>query len=74
MVAIKVLTAFKKKRKRKLEEEIEIAAKERRKTLWRRLGFKLRIFNMFARNLDGEENIEERLSKLKRKLGEVIVM
>ena len=43
MVAIKVLTAFKKRRKKKLEaEQKEKIAKEKRKNLWRRLGFKLR--------------------------------
>ena len=43
MVAIKVLTAFKKRRKKKKEaEEKEKIAKEKRKNLWRRLGFKLR--------------------------------
>ena len=60
MVAIRVLTAFKKRRKKRLEEEQrEKVKKERRKTLWRRLGFKLRIFNIFAK----------RIVKLKRKLG-----
>ena len=44
LVAIKVLTAFKKRRKKKMEaeKEKEKIAKEKRKNLWRRLGFKLR--------------------------------
>ena len=43
MVAIRVLTAFKKRRKKKLEQEQkEKVKKERRQTLWRRLWFKLR--------------------------------
>ena len=70
MVAIRVLTAFKKRRKRRLEQEQkEKAKKERRKTLWRRLGFKLRVFNMFANKISSDDPIKERLTKLKRKLG-----
>ena len=70
MVAIRVLTAFKKKRKKKLEQEQkEKAKKERRKTLWRRLGFKLRVFNMFASKISVDDPAKERLIKLKRKLG-----
>ena len=69
MVALKVLTAFKKRRKKKLEEERELAAREKRKTLWRRLGFKLRVFNMFAKKIDPDESLEDRLRKLKKKLG-----
>ena len=70
MVAIRVLTAFKKRRKKRLEEEQrEKVKKERRKTLWRRLGFKLRIFNMFARKISPDDPTEERIIKLKRKLG-----
>ena len=70
MVAIRVLTAFKKRRKKRLEQEQkEKAKKERRKTLWRRLGFKLRIFNMFANKISSDDPAKERLIKLKRKLG-----
>ena len=70
MVAIRVLTAFKKRRKKKLEQEQkEKAKKERRKTLWRRLGFKLRVFNMFAKRISSDDPAKERLIKLKRKLG-----
>ena len=70
MVAIRVLTAFKKRRKKKMEQEQkEKAKKERRKTLWRRLGFKLRIFNMFANKISSEDSATERLIKLKRKIG-----
>ena len=72
LVAIRVLTAFKKRRKKRLEEEKkEKAKKERRKTLWRRLGFKLRIFNMFATKISTEDPVKERLLKLKRKLGKL---
>ena len=70
LVAIKVLTAFKRRRKKRLEDEQkEKARKERRKNLWRRLGFKLRIFNMFARKISSDDSAEERIIKLKRKLG-----
>jgi len=72
MVAIKVLTAFKKRRKKKKEaEEKEKIAKEKRKNLWRRLGFKLRVFNMFARKIESDDPSKERLLKLKRKLGDL---
>ena len=67
LVAIKVLTAFKKRRKKKLEQEK--IKKERRKTLWKRLGFKLRVFNMFANKISSDDPTAERLVKLKRKLG-----
>ena len=69
MVAIRVLTAFKRRRKKRLEEEKEKAKKERRKSLWKRLGFKLRVFNMFATKISSEDPAKERLIKLKRKLG-----
>lgn len=72
MVAIKVLTAFKKRRKKKLEaEQKEKIAKEKRKNLWRRLGFKLRIFNMFAKKIEHTDPSKQRLLKLKRKLGDL---
>lgn len=72
MVAIRVLTAFKKRRKKRLEQEQkEKAKKERRKTLWRRLGFKLRVFNMFTKKISSEDPAKERLIKLKRKLGDI---
>ena len=72
LVAIKVLTAFKKRRKKRLEDEQkEKAKKERRKTLWRRLRFKLKIFNMFARKISADDSPEERIIKLKRKLGKI---
>ena len=70
LVAIKVLTAFKKRRKRKMEKmEQEKIRKERRKTLWKRLGFKLRVFNIFANKISSDDPSVERLVKLKRKLG-----
>ena len=67
LVAIKVLTTFKNRRKKRLEDE----QKERRKTLWRRLGFKLRIFNIFARKISSDDPAEEKIIKLKRKLGKI---
>ena len=69
LVAIKVLTAFKKRRKKKLEQEK--LRKERRKTLWKRLGFKLRVFNIFANKLynTNDDPTVEKFDKLKRKLG-----
>ena len=67
LVAIKVLTAFKKRRKKKLEQEK--LRKERRKTLWKRLGFKLQVFNIFANRLSSDDPAVERIAKLKRKLG-----
>jgi len=74
LVAIRVLTAFKKRRKKRLEDEQkEKAKKERRKTLWRRLGFKLRIFNMFARKISSDDPAQGRIIKLKRKLGDFTV-
>ena len=70
MVPIRVLTAAKKRRKKRLEEEWqEKAKKEIRKTLWRRLVFKLRIFNIFASKISSDNPAEERIIKLKRKLG-----
>ena len=75
MVAIRVLTAFKKRRKKRLEEEqTEKVKKERRKNLWRRLGFKIRIFNMFAKKISSDDPTEERIIKLKRKLGKYFVI
>ena len=72
LVAIKVLTAFKKRRKKKMEKmEQEKIRKERRKTLWKRLGFKLRVFNIFANKISSDDSSVERLVKLKRKLGEL---
>ena len=74
LVAIKVLTAFKKRRKKKMEKmEQEKIRKERRKTLWKRLGFKLRVFNIFANKISSDDPSVERLVKLKRKLGELWV-
>ena len=58
LVAIKVLTAFKKRRKKKLEQEK--IKKERRKTLWKRLGFKLRVFNMFANKISSDDFVTKK--------------
>jgi hypothetical protein len=75
MVAIRVLTAFKKRRKKRLEEEQRYKGnKERQKTLWRWLGFKRRIFNMFAKKISSDDPTEERIIKLKRKLGKYFVI
>ena len=68
MVAVRVLTAFKMRRRKKAEQQ-EREKKERRKTIWRRLGLKLRIFNLFANKIVSEDPSKERLIKLKRKLG-----
>ena len=68
MVAVRVLTAFKMRRRKKAEQQ-ERDKKERRKTIWRRLGLKLRIFNLFANKIVSEDPSKERLIKLKRKLG-----
>ena len=70
LVAIRVLTAAMKRRKKKLEEERqEKVKKERSKNLWRRLVFKLRIFDIFAGKISADNPVEERIVKLKRKLG-----
>ena len=70
VVAIRVLTKATKRRQKMLEEERqEKDKKERRKNLWRRLVFKWRIFNIFARKLSSHGTAEERIIKLKRKLG-----
>ena len=70
VVAIRVLSAAMRSRKNMLEEERqEKVEKERRKTLWRRLVFKWRIFNIFARKISSHGTAKERIIKLKRKLG-----
>ena len=49
--------------------------KERRKNLWKRLGFKLRIFNIFANKISQDQDpTAERLIKLKRKLGKKFIL
>ena len=68
MVAVRVLTAFKMRRRKKVEQQ-EREKKERRKTLWKRLAFKLRIFRLFAKQIKSDDPEEESLIKLKRKLG-----
>ena len=69
LVAVKVLTEFKKRRKKTLEAEK--AKKERRKNLWRRLRLKLRIFNLFANKISSDDPAVDRILKLKRKLGKL---
>ena len=70
LVAIRVLTTAMKRRKEKLEEEQqEKVKKERSKNLWRRLLFKLRICNIFARKISSDNPADERIMKLKIKLG-----
>lgn len=66
MVAIKVLTTFKKKHKKRKQEQL---AKEKRRTVWRRLALKLRIFNFFAHKINPHEKGNESFVRLKRKLG-----
>ena len=68
MLAVRVLTTFKMKRMKRVEQK-EQEKKERRKTIWRRIGLKLRIFNLFANKIVSEDTSKERLIKLKRKLG-----
>ena len=70
LVAIRVLTEFKKRRKKTLEAEK--AKKERRKNLWRRMRLKLRIFNLFANKISSDDPAVDRMLKLKRKLGNII--
>ena len=69
LVAVKVLTEFKKRRKKTLEAEN--AKKERRKNLWKRLRLKLRIFNLFANKISSDDPAVDRILKLKRKLGKL---
>ena len=69
LVAIRVLTEFKKRRKKTLEEEK--AKKEQRKNLWRRMRLKLRIFNLFANKISSDDPAVDRILKLKRKLGKL---
>ena len=67
LVAIKVLTIFKKQRKTKTEQRKKEETKSRR--LWRRLGFKIRIFNIFTKKIGNNDASQGKLMKLKRKLG-----
>ena len=70
VVAIRVLTAAKKRTQKKFPEECqEKVKKERSNTLLKQLVFKLRIFNMFARKISSDNPAEERIIKLKRKIG-----
>ena len=58
-----------------MEQERENLKKERRKNLWKRLGFKLRIFNIFANKISQDQDpTAERLIKLKRKLGKKFIL
>ena len=67
LVAIRVLTEFKKRRKKTMEAER--VKKEKRKNLWRRLRLKLKIFNIFANKISSDDPATERILKLKRKIG-----
>ena len=68
LVAIRVLTEFKKRRKKTMEAER--VKKEKRKNLWKRLRLKLKIFNIFANKISSDlDPATERILKLKRKLG-----
>ena len=66
LVAIRVLTEFKKRRKKTMEAER--VKKEKRKNLWKRLRLKLKIFNIFANKISSDP-ATEKILKLKRKLG-----
>jgi hypothetical protein len=68
VLSVRVLTAFKMKKGKKAEQQ-EGEKKEQRKTIWRRIGLKLRIFNLFANKIVSVDPSKERLIKLKRKLG-----
>ena len=68
LVAIRVLTEFKKRRKKTMEAER--VKKEKRKNLWRRMRLKLKIFNIFANKISSDDPATERILKLKRKIGE----
>ena len=68
LVAIRVLTEFKKRRKKTMEAER--VKKEKRKNLWRRMRLKLKIFNVFANKISSDDPATERILKLKRKIGE----
>ena len=68
LVAIRVLTEFKKRRKKTMEAER--VKKEKRKNLWKRLRLKLKIFNIFANKISSDlDPATERILKLKRKVG-----
>lgn len=69
LVAIRVITEFKKRKKKTLEAEK--AKKERRKNLWRRLRLKLRVFNLFANKISSDDPALDRILKLKRKIGTI---
>lgn len=71
LVAIRVITEFKKRKKKTLEAEK--AKKERRKNLWRRLRLKLRVFNLFANKISSDDPALDRILKLKRKIGDVTI-
>ena len=65
LVAIKVLTIFKKLRRNEQRTKRETQSKR----LWRRLGFKIRIFNIFTKKIENKDTSQGKLIKLKRKLG-----
>ena len=68
LITVKVLTTLKKNQAvnaKSLEEE----KKDKRNTIWRRLGFKLRILRLFTKEINNPS--DERLIKLKQKLGEI---
>ena len=67
LVAVKVMRAFKIRRKKVSPSQEE--TKSRNQRLWRRLGFKIRIFNVFAKKIERKEDMQWKMAKLKRKLG-----
>ena len=67
LVAIQVLTIFKKRRKANIEQRKKEETNSKR--LWRRLGFKIRIFNIFTKKIANNDASQGKLMKLKRKLG-----
>ena len=65
LVAIQVLTIFKKLRRNEQRTKGETQSKR----LWWRLGFKIRIFNIFTKKIANNDASQGKLMKLKRKLG-----
>ena len=62
------MTIFKKRRQKSIEKEKEIEG-EKRKKIWQRIRFKIKIFNIFAKKIEKIDDDHGKLVKLKRKLG-----
>ena len=68
LLTVKVLTTLTKNQAVKAER-VEKEKKDKRNTIWRRLAFKLRILRLFTKEINNPP--EERLIRLKQKLGEI---